>query len=93
MGDGSTIEELYSKPDLTRKVRFHAKEQKTTEEDDTHATIYDNYVAEMTPGDTVQDTVQEQQQTGICPPAHLLSCKNGTELAIKISCLPVFQDE
>ncbi|XP_029706166.1 CD209 antigen-like [Takifugu rubripes] len=73
MGDSSMIEELYSKPDLTKKVRFHAKEQKTTEEDDTHATIYDNYVAERTTGDmvqdVVQDVVQEQQQTAASAPS------------------------
>lgn len=62
-------EDLYAKPDLSRKVRFQTGEEEDrnadVDDDINNVTIYDNYVPEGSTPPKSQDNTTDEQQPSI----------------------------
>lgn len=71
--ENSMTEDIYAKPDLSKKIRFQTgvKEDKNTDANDDidDVRIYDNYCApQSTAPETSQDNTTEDQQQSISLP-------------------------
>lgn len=70
-------EDVYAKPELTRKVRFQASDKDKTmdeEQDVSNVNIYDNYLPEGSFMSTSRENLTEEQQTGTYLSVYLSVC-------------------